>query len=117
MGEDAVSVEGVEHPDAAAAFYSTVHGAGRVMSRIEAAGKWKRGELVRPGKVDWRAAQDGLRRQGIELRGGGADEAPACYKRLPDVLRWHGETIRVLHTLQPIGVAMAGRETFDPYKD
>ena len=28
-----------------------------------------------------------------------------------------GETIRVLHKLTPIGVAMAGQDVFDPYKD
>jgi tRNA-splicing ligase RtcB len=58
-----------------------------------------------------------LRSQGVELRGGGADEAPQCYKRLSDVLAYHGGTIDVLHTLRPIGVAMAGDDTFDPYKD
>ena len=51
------------------------------------------------------------------MRGAGADEAPEVYKRLPEVLAAHGDTIRVLHTLQPIGVAMAGIEEFDPYKD
>jgi tRNA-splicing ligase RtcB (3'-phosphate/5'-hydroxy nucleic acid ligase) len=29
----------------------------------------------------------------------------------------HGETIEILHTLKPIGVAMAGENTFGPYKD
>ena len=29
----------------------------------------------------------------------------------------HGETIRILHTLTPLGVAMAGANEFDPYKD
>jgi tRNA-splicing ligase RtcB len=33
------------------------------------------------------------------------------------VLAAHGETIRVLHTLTPLGVAMAGANEFDPYKD
>ena len=28
-----------------------------------------------------------------------------------------GETIRVKHTLRPLGVAMAGRDVQDPYKD
>mgnify|MGYP000160791295 CR=1 FL=1 len=28
-----------------------------------------------------------------------------------------GDTIRVLHTLTPVGVAMAGADTFDPFKD
>jgi hypothetical protein len=58
-----------------------------------------------------------LREQGIVLVGGGADEAPEVYKRLPDVLAAHGGTIRVKHTLRPLGVAMAGRDVHDPYKD
>ena len=53
----------------------------------------------------------------IVLVGGGADEAPEVYKRLPDVLAAHGDTVRVKHTLRPLGVAMAGRDVFDPYKD
>ena len=36
---------------------------------------------------------------------------------LPDVLAAQGDTIRVLHTLTPIIVAMAGANEFDPYKD
>jgi tRNA-splicing ligase RtcB len=87
------------------------------MGRMEAKGKWKGARCVKPGKVDWRQWQDRLRAQRVELRGGGADEAPQCYKRLPDVLAYHGDTIEILYTLKPIGVAMAGRETFDPYKD
>lgn len=74
-------------------------------------------EVVRAGVVDWPAWQARLKAQGVELRGGGADEAPQCYKRLTDVLGYHGDTIDVLHTLRPIGVAMAGLDTFDPYKD
>ena len=30
--------------------------------------------------------------------------------------RPHADTVEVLHTLRPLGVAMAGAETFDPYK-
>jgi tRNA-splicing ligase RtcB len=67
--------------------------------------------------VNWLESQQQLKAQGIELRGGGADEAPQCYKRLPEVLAAHAGTIRVLHTLRPIGVAMAGKDTFDPYRD
>jgi tRNA-splicing ligase RtcB len=33
------------------------------------------------------------------------------------VLGYHSASIRILHRLTPIGVAMAGAETFDPYKD
>jgi tRNA-splicing ligase RtcB (3'-phosphate/5'-hydroxy nucleic acid ligase) len=45
------------------------------------------------------------------------DESPDCYKRLSDVLAEHGDSIRILHTLTPVGVAMAGATEFDPYKD
>jgi len=72
---------------------------------------------VRPGKVDWASWQARLATQGVEVRGGGADEAPECYKRLPEVLGYHQGTIEVLHTLRPIGVAMAGADVVDPYKD
>jgi RNA-splicing ligase RtcB len=50
-------------------------------------------------------------------RGGGCDEAPQVYRRLNEVVAAHAGTIRVLHTLGPIGVAMAGEHTRDPYKD
>jgi tRNA-splicing ligase RtcB len=39
MADDSVILRGVEGSDSAAALYSTVHGAGRVMSRRQAAGK------------------------------------------------------------------------------
>ena len=117
MGDAAVIIRGKESPASRHALYSTVHGAGRVMGRMEAKGKWKGGRCVKPGRVNWREWQDTLKTQGVELRGGGADEAPECYKRLSEVLEYHGDTIDVLHTLKPIGVAMAGREEFDPYRD
>ena len=39
MGDIAVILEGVDSNDSKAALYSTVHGAGRVLSRRQAAGK------------------------------------------------------------------------------
>ena len=72
---------------------------------------------LKPGKVDWRAVHARLREQGIVLVGGGADEAPEVYKRLPEVLDAHAGSIRVKHTLRPLGVAMAGRGVYDPFKD
>jgi tRNA-splicing ligase RtcB len=63
------------------------------------------------------AALGHLKGERIVVVGGGADEAPEVYKRLPDVLAAHGDTIRVKHTLRPLGVAMAGRDVHDPYKD
>jgi len=74
-------------------------------------------EQVSLGVVDWPAVQVHLREQGIVLVGGGADETPEVYKRLSEVLAAHGDSIRVKHTLRPLGVAMAGGEVVDPYKD
>ncbi len=150
MGDESVILEGVESDENEQALYSTVHGAGRVMSRSQAAGRSRNVRVwacttrdcahhaeaeglcpvherplkrvrklvqVKPGVVDWPAVQARLRRQGIVLVGGGADEAPEVYKRLPEVLAAHGDTIHVKHTLRPLGVVMAGRDVHDPYKD
>ncbi len=57
-----------------------------------------------------------VKRADVELRGAGTDESPHCYKRLNEVLGYHPYT-KVLHTLTPIGVAMAGEGEVDPYKD
>jgi len=120
MGDDAVIIEGVDSDVSRDALFSTVHGAGRIMSRTQAKGKF-----VRVGKK--RIRQDGLVRHDemvkwlkdrhIALRGGDLDEAPQAYRRLPDVLAAHAGTIRVIHTLRPLGVAMAGKDIVDPYKD
>jgi tRNA-splicing ligase RtcB (3'-phosphate/5'-hydroxy nucleic acid ligase) len=151
MGEPSVILEGADTPTARAAFFSTVHGAGRRLSRTQAAGKmgvafecsdrdcdfWvprgkhagaacprhphaklvKRRRRIKPGLIDFERVREDIRGRGIELRGGAADEAPDAYKRLDEVLADHGDSIRVLHRLAPIGVAMAGPDTFDPYKD
>jgi tRNA-splicing ligase RtcB len=69
------------------------------------------------GKINWEETQASLRARGIVLRGGAADEAPGAYKRLADVLAYHKETVRIVHTLTPLGVAMAGEDVEDPYKD
>ena len=119
MGETSVILEGVENESAKHSLYSTVHGAGRVMGRMEAKGKVdkKTGAVLRPGKVSQEMMREWVARAGVELRGAGLDESPHCYKRLPEVLAEHGDSIRILHTLTPIGVAMAGANEFDPYKD
>jgi tRNA-splicing ligase RtcB len=151
MGDDSVILEGVSGEEATEALHSTVHGAGRVMSRSQAAGRIRRRkrwacrsrgcprvlernepcpdhpgagvskvwveEQLKPGVVNWPAVRERLREQGIVLVGGGADEAPEVYKRLPDVLAAHAGSIRVKHRLRPLGVAMAGRDVYDPYKD
>lgn len=126
MLDTSVIIEGVDGELSKETLYSTVHGAGRIMSRTEAAGKkkWVRGEngikkptIVAKGKVDFDAVKETMKQNKVELRGAGADEAPVCYKKLKEVLGYMGDTIKVLHNLHPIGVAMAGDETYDPYKD
>ena len=159
MGDDAVIVVGRESARSKAALYSTVHGAGRVMSRSAAAGPFVKpwrcldyrncdgrlppdtpkqahggnprcprcgGKTKRSrsrerdasrARIDWNATLAALREKKIELRGGAADEAPGAYKRLEDVLAYHGDTIDIQHRLHPVGVAMAGPDEFDPYKD
>jgi tRNA-splicing ligase RtcB len=125
MGDISVIVEGVESDDSRVSLYSTIHGAGRVMSRTQAAGKmrWAKvngrrvQQVVKPGKISREMMLDWLKREGVELRGAGTDESPHVYRRLPEVLAAHAGTIRILHTLKPMGVAMAGEEVIDPYKD
>jgi tRNA-splicing ligase RtcB len=120
MGDDAVIVEGVDSAASREALYSTVHGAGRVMSRTAARGRFvqENGRKIRqPGLVRHDEMMRWLHDRGVTLRGGDLDEAPQAYRRLPEVLAAHEGTIRILHTLTPLGVAMAGRDIKDPYKD
>ena len=127
MGDDAVIVRGtnadVATPEVQAAqrdaLYSTVHGAGRVMSRTQAAGKRNRrsGRILSPGLVSAEMMHGWVKEKGVILRGGGLDESPHAYRRLPEVLAAQEGTIEVLHVLKPLIVVMAGADEFDPYKD
>lgn len=158
MEDYSVILEGVDSEKSKEAFYSTVHGAGRVMSRTEAAGRVKYKKMykcgqrdcdgllpfrtlkqnepkpdcpkcgskthkikmkvqVKEGKVNFEEVKERMKRQGVILRGGGADESPEAYKKLEDVLKCHKGTIKILHRLEPLIVCMAGADEFDPYKD
>lgn len=128
MGENSVILEGVNVPLSNismeapnrmrhASFFSTVHGAGRLLGRKQAAGVFKRGVCTRPGLVSQEMMDAWVKGANVQLRGGGLDESPHCYKRLPEVLAAHSGTVRILHILTPLGVAMAGHGEFDPYKD
>jgi len=121
MGDVSVIVQGVESEESKKALYSTVHGAGRVMSRRQAAGKfrWRKGRRMKmsDGTISREMMMKWISKAGVVLRGAGTDESPHCYKRLPEVLEFHEPTIEVLHTLHPIGVAMAGGDEFDPFRD
>lgn len=122
MGDISVIIRGKDSDDSAASLRSAPHGAGRVMSRIEASGKrrWKKGKLLKlsDGCVSKEMMTDWIRSfNNVELRGGGTDESPHVYKRLKDVLKYHSKGLQVMNTLMPIGVCMAEDKSFDPYKD
>jgi tRNA-splicing ligase RtcB (3'-phosphate/5'-hydroxy nucleic acid ligase) len=120
MGDDAVILRGAESAESKASLYSTVHGAGRVMSRTEARGKFVKvdGKKIRqPGKVRHDEWQRWIADKGVTVLGGDLDEAPQAYRRLPEVLAEHSGTIEIVHTLRPRGVIMAGANEIDPYKD
>jgi tRNA-splicing ligase RtcB len=145
MGDVSVILRGVDSPASAEALYSTVHGAGRVMSRAQARkgkSEWWCGRagctavvphapknmkcpehgiqlqrrILEPA-INFRAVQDAVRTRGTVLRGGGADEAPAAYRPLQSVLDAHVGMIQIVHTLTPRIVVMAGAREVDPYKD
>ena len=119
MGDNAVIVEGVESELSKQALYSTVHGAGRIMSRTEARGKVNRktGAKISDGKISRESMDAWLTDFGVIVRGGDTDESPQAYRRLTEVLKHHEGTINVLHTLKPVGVVMAGKDIVDPFKD
>jgi tRNA-splicing ligase RtcB len=134
MGDDAVILQGTESTGneelrrlQSESLFSTVHGAGRVMSRAEAAGKRDRSgrlkrnkktnEIVNAGKVTPVMMESWMKNKGVILRGGGLDESPHVYRRLPEVLTAQKGTVEVLSNLKPLVVVMAGAHEIDPYKD
>jgi tRNA-splicing ligase RtcB len=126
MGDPAFIVRGFDPFTMAAkrdqllSLYSAPHGAGRLMSRTAAKGKFVKdanGKKQRmPGLVRHDAWAKWMEDAGVELRGGDLDEAPQAYKRIEEVLAHH-TYMQIDHSLRPIGVAMAGRDVVDPFKD
>lgn len=108
MGDISVILQGKESKKSEEAFYSTIHGAGRVMSRTKAAGRmnWKTRKR-RGGDITPQQMKQAVDAYGVELRGGGTDESPFVYRTLREVLGAHKGTIEVLHELKPVGVVMA----------
>jgi tRNA-splicing ligase RtcB len=103
MGDDAMIIEGVESPQARVSLYSTVHGAGRLFGRKEAKRRFTREQMDR-----W------LQDRAVTLIGADLDESPMAYRRLPEVIAQHAGTVKVLHTLRPFAVVMAGTRELDP---
>jgi tRNA-splicing ligase RtcB len=115
MGDISVILEGIDSEESRESLYSTIHGAGRVMSRTQAKGNYRGRDLsqsaIKPDMIYNR-----LQEMGVELRGAGLDEAPQVYRRLENVLQNHKNTINVVHRLHPLGVVMDGPEYFKPAK-
>lgn len=109
MGDISVILQGKDSDKSKDAFYSTVHGAGRIMSRTQAAGRmnWRTRER-RGGAISSERMNQAVKDYGVELRGGGSDESPFVYRKLQEVLNAHEGTIDIVHTLKPVGVVMAG---------
>ena len=119
MGDPSYIVIGNDLPASRDSLQSTVHGAGRAMSRREAAGKWRwrkrpdgrrHREQVSEGKVTPAMLREAVvEKAGVELRGGGLDEAPQAYKRIEEVVGAHERSgaIGIINKLLPMGVAMA----------
>src|SRR5699024_2103612 len=109
MSDISVILQGVDSKKSRNAFYSTIHGAGRVMSRTRAAGIMQcRTSKRRGGAISEQDRQQAVARFCGDLRGAGTDERPFVYRKLQQVLDAHAGTIEVLHTLKPIGVVMSG---------
>lgn len=128
MGDDAVIVAGYESsagsgPDPIRelqrhALFSTVHGAGRIMSRTAAKGARRPGRRSRGrGAITRKMMNEWVDARGIIVRGGDVDESPHVYRRLDAVLRDQRGTIVVQHALRPLVVVMAGPDVVDPFKD
>lgn len=116
MNDTAVIVSGTV--DAERTLWSTVHGAGRIMSRTAAAGKYKKvdGKRIRTqGAISYEALLAAT--EGLERRGGGLDEAPQVYRPLAYVLAHLGSTVTVECEMRPRIVVMADPHERDPYKD
>ncbi|MEM9821151.1 MAG: RtcB family protein [Bacteroidota bacterium] len=79
-----------------ASFHSASHGAGRKMSRTKA-----------KQSITQSALNKYLKSEGVELIGGGLDEAPLAYKDIHQVMNYQRNLIDVLGTFRPKIVRMA----------
>jgi tRNA-splicing ligase RtcB len=102
-------------------YFSAPHGAGRVMSRTQAAGKSKwigsKKTRVSEGAISEYDMMTAIKSMGVTLRGGYMDEAPQVYKDLQTVLEAHQSTLEITEVLHPVIVVMAPSSLDDPYKD
>ncbi len=123
MGDDAVILKGADSFNGEtfeaefdrrelqrATLYSTVHGAGRVMSRTKALGRTRWGKVKGEPAVDRDEVHEWLAARNVLVYGADLDEAPQAYRRLNDVIRAQGATVVIEETLRPLIVVMASAD-------
>lgn len=93
MASPAFLVEGRGNADA---LKSAAHGAGRLMSRRQALQTYN-SKMMRAE----------LNKHGVELMGGGVDEAPFVYKNIEEVMQAQNELVNILGVFSPKLVRMA----------
>jgi tRNA-splicing ligase RtcB (3'-phosphate/5'-hydroxy nucleic acid ligase) len=81
----------------APSLHSASHGAGRVMSRSAA-----------KNSITGKTMKQELKKNGVELTGGGLDEAPMAYKDIRNVMRYQEDLVEVLGVFTPKIVRMCG---------
>ena len=119
MGDDAVIVRGRRGADAraggarSAASGALLDGPRRRARDVAHAGgrqaQLADRQAARAGRDLDEMMRDWMREKGVILRGGGTDESPHVYRRLPDVLAAQRGTIEILHTLRPLDRRHGGR--------
>ncbi len=86
-------ISGKDNP---ASLWSASHGAGRIMSRAEAKSRFS------PRQV-----KETLARAGVELIGGGTDEAPQAYKDIHAIMQYQQELVETAGIFYPKIVRMS----------
>lgn len=93
MGDPGFVVKGRGKPES---INSASHGAGRKMSRREA-----------KSSITRNAQKAYLKERGVELLGGGLDEAPQAYKSIHEVMQAQSDLVKIVGEFQPRIVRMA----------
>ena len=106
MGDSSYVVQGLGNEES---LRSSSHGAGRVMSRNAAHGKWdkKKGDWRIAPRVTRGAMDAWLKKEGVIVLGGDLDESPHVYKRIDEVMGAQTELVKAIVKLSPRGVVMA----------
>jgi len=109
MGTESVIVKVRDDAEQQAIYYhnSAPHGAGRLIGRSQAKGRFKKGVMTREPRVTQGMMDEWVEDYGVIRFGGDVDESPHCYRNLVnDVLPEH-PYLQVVELLRPLVVVMA----------